>query len=62
MDLDNPLFKLMPAKAKAEILEQLEERAQDIRAEDWSVTERRVYRPAFVKAYLARMTSVRRAG
>lgn len=60
MDLDNPLFKLMPAKAKAEILEQLEERARDIRAEDWSVTERRIYRPAFVKAYLARMTSVRR--
>lgn len=60
MDLDNPLFKLMPAKAKAEVLEQLEERARDIRAEDWSVTERRVYRPAFVKAYLARMTSVRR--
>ena len=59
-DLDSPLFKLMPAKAKAEVLEQVEERVQDLRAEDWSVTERRVYRPAFVKAYLARMTSIRR--
>jgi predicted component of type VI protein secretion system len=61
MDLDSPLFKLMPAKAKAEVLEKIEDRAHDIRAEDWSVTERRVYRPAFVKAYLARMTSVRRS-
>ncbi|NBC16898.1 MAG: FHA domain-containing protein [Bacteroidetes bacterium] len=61
MDLDSPLFKLMPAKGKAEVLEKIEDRAHDIRAEDWSVTERRVYRPAFVKAYLARMTSVRRS-
>ena len=61
IDLDSPLFKLMPARAKVEVLEKIEERAEDIRAEDWSVTERRVYRPAFVKAYLARMTSVRRS-
>jgi type VI secretion system protein ImpI len=31
----------------------------ELKSEDWSVSERRVFRPAFVKAYLARMTRQR---
>lgn len=36
------------------------DRVNTLRAEDWAVTERRVFRPAFIKAYLARMTSTPR--
>lgn len=41
-------------------IEQLQQKVQSLRQEDWTTTERRVFRPAFIKAYLARMTSVPR--
>ena len=59
-DYDSPLYKLLPLKAKGEILEEIEAKAQELRAGDWSALEGRVYRPAFAKAYLARMTSYQR--
>lgn len=43
--------------AKLRALKLLVDRVHALRAEDWAVTERRVFRPAFIKAYLARMTS-----
>lgn len=59
-DYDSPLYKLLPSKAKGEILEEIEAKAQELRAGDWSALEGRIYRPAFAKAYLARMTSYHR--
>ena len=41
-------------------LQRLQERADALRREDWTVMERRIFRPAFIRAYLARMTSVPR--
>ena len=38
------------------VLEKLKEIHHELGGEDWSVAERRVFRPAFIKAYLARMT------
>ncbi|QXD13863.1 FHA domain-containing protein [Rhodocaloribacter litoris] len=58
---EQALYRLLPPLAKAEVLRRLQAQLQQLRAEDWSATERRTYRPAFIKAYLARMTSRRRA-
>lgn len=60
LDLDSAIFKLLPSRAKAEVVEVLEDRVEEMRRDDWSVVEQRTYRPAFIKAYLARMTSVHR--
>lgn len=57
LDLDSPIFKLLPSRAKAEVVEVLEDRVDEMRRDDWSVVEQRAYRPSFIKAYLARMTS-----
>ena len=45
--------------AKAKALTRMRDQLQELRGEDWSAAERRTYRPAFIKAYLARMTSRR---
>jgi len=47
------------ALAKAETLKRLKQHLHELRNEDWSSGERRIYRPAFIKAYLARMTERR---
>ena len=47
------------ALAKAETLKRLKAHLHELRNEDWSSGERRIYRPAFIKAYLARMTERR---
>ena len=38
------------------VLERVKAIHHELGGEDWSVAERRVFRPAFIKAYLARMT------
>lgn len=38
-------------------IRRLQEKVTELRREDWTATERRVFRPAFIKAYLSRMTS-----
>ncbi|MEP0548441.1 MAG: FHA domain-containing protein [Rhodothermales bacterium] len=38
------------------VLDRLKEIHRELGGEDWSVAERRAFRPAFIKAYLARMT------
>ena len=55
----NALYRVLPFLAKAEALRRLRDQLSELRAEDWSAAERRTYRPAFIKAYLARMTSMR---
>ena len=47
------------ALAKTETLRRLKAHLHELRNEDWSSGERRIYRPAFIKAYLARMTERR---
>lgn len=47
------------ALAKTETLKRLKANLHELRNEDWSSGERRIYRPAFIKAYLARMTERR---
>lgn len=54
------LYRLFPPLAKAEALRRLREQLRELRAEDWKAAEQRTYRPAFIKAYLARMTAARR--
>ncbi len=54
-------YKMVPMLAKAEVLERLHAQLRELRTEDWAAAERRTYRPAFAKAYLNRMTAVRRS-
>jgi predicted component of type VI protein secretion system len=51
------IYQLLPLLARLKVVKQLQQRCEELRAEDWSVAERRIYRPTFIKAYLARMTS-----
>jgi len=57
---ERSMMNLLPLVLEFKIVKRLREKMAEIRGEDWSVVERRVYRPAFIKAYLARMTSRRR--
>ncbi len=54
---EKALLRFFPARARSEALSRLQEQLRELRGEDWSAAERRVYRPAFIKAYLARMTA-----
>lgn len=54
------LNRLLSFRASDDALDLLRKKLHELRAEDWSVAERRIFRPAFIKAYLARMTSQRR--
>lgn len=56
----NVFSRILPGQVKAKVLERLEEKAEEFRSSDWAAAEGRIYRPAFIKAYLARMTSVRK--
>ncbi|MEM8557345.1 MAG: FHA domain-containing protein [Bacteroidota bacterium] len=42
---------------KGKVLDEVVKRCADLRAEDWSTVERRTFRPAFIRAYDARMRS-----
>jgi hypothetical protein len=55
-------LRLVPSLVQAEAFRRLSDKLKELRAEDWTSGERRTYRPAFIKAYLARMTSRRPAG
>ncbi len=50
------LYRSFPRVARLVASWQLEEKFRELRGEDWSVTERRAYRPSFIRAYLARMS------
>lgn len=53
------LYDLLPMLASPAIVERLRTTWNELQAGDWSVAEQRIFRPAFIKAYLARMTAVR---
>lgn len=52
-------YAALPLLMDRAVVARLRHKAEELAAGDWSVAERRVYRPAFIRAYLARMTSVR---
>ena len=51
------LYKAVPRLARLVASWSLQDKFQELRAEDWSITERRAYRPSFIRAYLSRMSS-----
>lgn len=55
VEASNPMYKVPQLRAAA-VVERLKETHRELSGEDWSVAERRAFRPAFIKAYLARMT------
>ena len=54
------LNRILNFRASDEALQRLKNKLLELQGEDWSVAERRIFRPAFIKAYLARMTSLRK--
>lgn len=54
---ENKVFGYIPILAQSAILRRVREVCDDLLQEDWSVAEQRIFRPAFRKAYLARMDS-----
>jgi hypothetical protein len=55
----SPVYKYLPMLATPAVLERLRAEWTELQMGDWSAAEQRVFRPAFIKAYLARMTAVR---
>jgi predicted component of type VI protein secretion system len=55
VEASSPMYKVAQLRAKA-VLDRVKEIHGELGGEDWSVAERRAFRPAFIKAYLARMT------
>ncbi len=51
------IYRVIPRYARLVASWGLQEKFKELRAEDWSITERRAYRPSFIRAYLARMSS-----
>ena len=54
---DGGLARWIPPLAASAALDDLTEHFDEMQRGAWSVAERRVFRPAFIKAYLARMTA-----
>ena len=50
-------YRMVPNLARMVASWKLQEKFKELRAEDWSVTERRAYRPSFIRAYLSRMSA-----
>jgi hypothetical protein len=55
VEASSPMYRVAQLRAKA-VVDRLKEIHHELGGEDWSVAERRAFRPAFIKAYLARMT------
>lgn len=55
VEASSPMYKVPQLRSSA-VLERIKETHRELSGEDWSVAERRAFRPAFIKAYLARMT------
>ncbi len=57
---EDGLSRFLAPVAKIRALDRLKRKMHELKGQDWSVAERRIFRPAFIKAYLARMTSLRK--
>lgn len=56
---ESAVYKYLPMLSAPAVLERLKAKLYEMKSGDWSVAEQRIFRPAFIKAYLARMTAVR---
>lgn len=54
---ENTVYEYFPLLASPAVLERLRAEWHNLKRSDWSVAEQRTFRPAFIKAYLARMTA-----
>lgn len=54
---ENLVFEYVPLLASPAVLDRLRTEWRDLKRGDWSAAEQRIFRPAFIKAYLARMTA-----
>lgn len=54
---ENVVFDYLPMLASPLVVDRVERRIGELRRGDWSAAEQRIFRPAFIKAYLARMTA-----
>jgi predicted component of type VI protein secretion system len=55
---ENVVYEYLPMLASPAVVERLQLAWNDLKRGDWSAAEQRIFRPAFIKAYLARMTAV----
>lgn len=55
---ENVVYEYLPVLASPAVVERLQLKWNDLKRGDWSAAEQRIFRPAFIKAYLARMTAV----
>lgn len=53
------VYEYVPVLASPAVLDRLRAQWKELQMGDWSAAEQRIFRPAFIKAYLARMTAVR---
>lgn len=56
---DSVLYQYVPVLASPAVLDRLRAQWAEHQRGDWSAAEQRIFRPAFIKAYLARMTAIR---
>lgn len=54
---ESPIYEYVPVLASPIVLERLRTKWDELQSGDWSAAEQRIFRPAFIKAYLARMTA-----
>lgn len=54
---ENVVYEYLPVLASPAVVERLQLKWNDLKQGDWSAAEQRIFRPAFIKAYLARMTA-----
>lgn len=54
---ENVVYAYVPMLASPMVLDRLRVEWTELKRGDWSAAEQRVFRPAFIKAYLARMTA-----
>ena len=50
------LYKLLPSLASKKVLEEVKTKLASIKQSDWAVLEQRVYRPVFIRAYMAEIS------
>lgn len=59
VEAENPFFEFLPIFASPAVLDRLQAEWDELQQGEGATAEERVFRPAFTKAYLARMTAPR---
>jgi predicted component of type VI protein secretion system len=58
---ESPIYQWIPILASPTTLKRLTEQHAELKSGAWSVAEHRIFRPAFIKSYLTRMTAAEQA-